>query len=287
MATWIEGDVPVAGVNIHYYRMGTAGKPPVVLLHGFSDMGLCWLRLDNDLAPDYDLYALDAIGHGQSGGPERGFRARAVGDVRAVLDALGLERPALIGHSMGAGTAARVAAEAPERVRGIALEDPPWRDDSSVPIAENTATPGTGSRAALGGSVWSEWNRTWKALSPEARRAQSATERPEWSEIDRIYWADAKAQFNLDVLRERVDSSSPPWREVVRRLTCPVLLLTGDTERGAIVTPDVAQEAATLWRMGRVVHLSGAGHNLRRERYEPFRAAVIAFLAEIHGVSKT
>lgn len=102
-----------------------------------------------------------------------------------------------------------------------------------------------------------------------------------------MYWADAKAQFNLDVLRERVDFSSPPWREVVHQLTCPVLLLTGEVERGAIVTPDVGREAAMLWRTGRVVHLPSAGHNIRREQYEPFRAAVVAFLAEIHAVSET
>jgi N-formylmaleamate deformylase len=279
MAAWTEGDVPVNGTNIHYYRMGERGKPPVVLLHGFTDMGLVWMRLATDLAPDYDLIMIDAIGHGQSGGPEHGFRARAVGDVLAVIDALGIDRPALVGHSMGAATAAGVAAEASDCLRGIALEDPPWRDDPPTPIAENSATAGTGSRAALGGPEWAEWNRAFKALSPEARRAQAAKERPEWPEIDTIYWADAKAQLNLDVLKER-NAPRPPWRDIVRRITCPVLLITADPERGAIVTPAVAEEAAHLWRTGRVVHIPGAGHNIRREQYEPYRAAIRAFLTE-------
>src|SRR5690349_6544587 len=40
MASYAEGDLPVAGVVLHYYRMGTRGQPPVVFLHGFSDGGL-------------------------------------------------------------------------------------------------------------------------------------------------------------------------------------------------------------------------------------------------------
>lgn len=279
MAAWTEGDVPAGGTTIHYYRMGTAGKPPVILLHGFTDMGLCWMRLATDLAPDYDLIMVDAIGHGQSGGPEHGFRERAAGDVLAVMDALGVERPALIGHSMGAMTAAAVAGEASDRLRGIALEDPGWRDATVAPIAENAATPGTGSSAPLGGPAWAEWNRAFKALSPEERRAQAKKERPVWPEIDTMYWADAKAQLNLDVLKYR-DAPRPPWRDVARQITCPVLLITADPERGGIVTPAVAEEATHLWRTGRVVHIPGAGHNIRREQYEPYREAVIAFLSE-------
>ena len=72
----------------------------------------------------------------------------------------------------------------------------------------------------------------------------------------------------------------PPWRDIVRRITCPVLLITADPERGGIVTPAVAEEAAHLWRTGRIVHIPGAGHNIRREQYEPYRAAVSAFLTE-------
>ena len=45
MATWSDGDLRVDGANIHYYRMGDATKQPVVLLHGFTDAGLCWMRL--------------------------------------------------------------------------------------------------------------------------------------------------------------------------------------------------------------------------------------------------
>ena len=278
MAEWSEGDLAIAETPIHYYRMGRPGGPPVVLLHGFGDAGLCWLRLARDLASDYDLVMLDAVGHGHSGGPERGFRARAVGDVLAAIDLLGLDRPALIGHSMGAATAACVAYEAPDRLRGVALEDPPWRDG---PLGILGASPeAIGSRAPLRSPAWTAWMRSLKALSPEERHAMSATERPRWAEIDRTHWADAQALFNLAILDEPLDTGRPPWREVVARITCPVLLLTAEPERGAIVTVETAAEATRLWRTGRVIKIPGAGHNLRRDQYAPFSQAVTTFLRE-------
>jgi pimeloyl-ACP methyl ester carboxylesterase len=61
------------------------------------------------------------------------------------------------------------------------------------------------------------------------------------------------------------------------------LLITGDPERGGIVTPAVADEATRLWRSGRVAHIPNTGHNIRRDRFEPYRDAVAAFLREVLG----
>lgn len=277
-ATWVEGDIRVNGINVHYYRTGDVQKPSVVLLHGFSDNGMCWRRLATDLAPDYDLVMIDAAGHGKSGGPEHGFRERAVSDVGAVIAALQLDHPALVGHSMGAGTAAGVAAEYPEQIRAIALEDPGWRDEAAPAPAR---VVGQGSRAPLGSAEWVAWNRAFKGRTPTEQHAEAIAQRPEWPQEDLPDWADAKAQFNLAVL-DAPDRTAPPslWRDLLPRITCPVLLITADPERGAIVTPKAAQEAIAGLRHGRTVHIAGAGHNIRREAYAPFADAVTAFLRE-------
>jgi pimeloyl-ACP methyl ester carboxylesterase len=267
MADWSEGDLPIGGIAIHYYRMGDRAKPPVVLLHGFTDAGLCWLRLATDLAPDYDVVMLDAAGHGKSGGVEHGFRARAISDVIAAIDGLGLERPALIGHSMGAATAAGVAAVASDRLRGIVLEDPPWRD---------APPPARGPEAVAR-------MRAFKELSPEERYERAAQDHPDWAERERKPWADSKGLLNLGVYDEVVDFGRPPWRETVAKITCPTLLITAEPERSGIVTPEVAQEASTLWRTGRVAHIPNAGHNVRRDQYGPFHTAVTNFLREVSG----
>jgi len=280
MAEWSDHDVSINGLTIHYYRMGQSDKPPVLLLHGYSDSGLAWTRLARDLAADYDLIMPDAVSHGRSSGPgPAGFRSRAVADVVALIEMLGLDRPALVGHSMGARTAAGVAAEAGDGIRCAVLEDPPWRDASPEPRAAATeqARP---SLAPTGSPRWAEWLTGWKALTPEERAARVAEERPMWADEDRLPWAESKAQFNLDALNDPMGSAPAPWRDVVSKITCPVLLITADPERGGIVTPDVAREAAGLWRTGRVVQIAEAGHNIRRDQYAPFRTAVVAFLRE-------
>ena len=99
--------------------------------------------------------------------------------------------------------------------------------------------------------------------------------------MHRLGGSGASAQKLALAILDLPAQPRPPWREVAGRITCPVLLLTGDPARGGIVTPEAAVEAARLWRSGRVVHIPGAGHNIRRDRYELYRAAVAAFLGEV------
>jgi len=222
---------------------------------------------------------IDAIGHGHSGGTEHGFRGRAADDVLAVMAGLGLDRPALLGHSMGAGTAAAVAAKAPDTIRALLLEDPGWRDampTTNDPVADN----GGGSRAALGTPSWRAWATAFKNLSKEERYAETTRERPEWHEEELGPWSEAKALLNFAVFDEPRSVGVQPWHEIAPQITAPTLLLTANPARGGIVTPETAKEALALLPNGRTVNFPEAGHNIRREAYEPFIAAVRGFLQE-------
>src|SRR5690242_9636714 len=130
MTTWFDGYVHANGINIHYYRSGGNNKPPIVLLHGFTDSGLCWTRVARDLEGDYDVIMTDARGHGRSSRlDENQFSTTLLADdAAAAIRALALNKPYLFGHSMGAITSAAVAATYPELVRALVLEDPPFMD---------------------------------------------------------------------------------------------------------------------------------------------------------------
>ena len=67
-----EGNVTIDGIKIHYYRSG-GKKPPMVLLHGATDDGLCWGRTAQELAERYDVIMPDAQGHGLSDRLGAGF----------------------------------------------------------------------------------------------------------------------------------------------------------------------------------------------------------------------
>src|ERR1051325_10647420 len=105
MAPWQSGDVEAHGIRLHYTRTGGV-KPPIVLAHGFSDDGLCWTPVAQALACDYDVIMVDARGHGHSDAPGQGYGPlNHAADLHGVITELGLQRPAVLGHSMGGATA--------------------------------------------------------------------------------------------------------------------------------------------------------------------------------------
>ncbi|MDH5822049.1 alpha/beta hydrolase [Luteimonas sp. RD2P54] len=113
------------GVRIAGLRSGNAGAPRVLALHGWLDNAASFLPLAPWLA-HLDLVAPDLPGHGRSAhlppGSDYSF-AGALHSVLDIADALGWERFALLGHSMGAGIASLVAAAAPRRIeRLLAIE---------------------------------------------------------------------------------------------------------------------------------------------------------------------
>ena len=106
-------------------RWGAPGAPRVLALHGWLDNAASFIPLAAHL-PGLDLVAVDQPGHGRSAhlppGADYSF-AGAIAGVLDVADALGWERFALLGHSMGAGIASMVAAACPQRVeRLVAIE---------------------------------------------------------------------------------------------------------------------------------------------------------------------
>lgn len=275
MSNWFSGEVIANGIRIHYWRTGGEG-PPVVLSHGITDNGLCWTRVARALEGVYDVILPDARGHGLSDAPEEGYAAEDhAADLAGLIEALGLERPrpVLVGHSMGAATVATAAADYPELVRGAVLEDPPWVADALAPSPEERAAMAQGWRADL---------VERKSQTREEIVALCRAQHPTWAEVEWGPWADSKLQVSLNALGA-VSAPHTVWQDVARRITCPILLITADPGMGAIVTPEVAQEAAGLWRNGRVVHVAGAGHNIRREQYEQYVGAVTAFLGEVQG----
>jgi N-formylmaleamate deformylase len=276
MTDWFSGDAIANGIKVHYYRTG-GDKPPVVLSHGFSDNGLCWIRVAKALEKEYDLIMPDARGHGLSDAPQTGYddQGRAA-DLAGLVEALKLDKPALMGHSMGASTTAMAAAQYPELARCIILEDPPWFSEDSP------------------------WARDRLNLSPEEQKAQAEQRRadivadksktveeiaaagrersPTWDEIEFGPWADSKQQLSPNVIGD-LGRQRAHWTEVVPRIACPTLLVIGDPDMQSIVTPATAQQAAETNALIEVVQLKGAGHNIRREQFEGFVEAVTAFLA--------
>lgn len=272
MAEWRSGSVDANGVTIQYTRTGGNGsKPVVVLAHGVTDNGLCWSPLARELERDFDLIMVDARGHGKSDGPEGSYGPDVQAeDLAALITALDLEKPAVLGHSMGAGTALVLAGTHPNLVGSILLEDPPawWTEWYDTPEARDLVS---GMKArALG----------YKSLTRDELLAAAREGHPDWSYADLEPWADAKMAFspNVLVVFEPGNRANVDWPATLGRITCPVLLIMADADRGGIITPERAEALRAMAPQTEVAHIPGAGHNIRREQFGPYVEVVREFL---------
>jgi pimeloyl-ACP methyl ester carboxylesterase len=122
------------GVRLAYLEAGPVTGEAAILLHGVTDSSRAWSRAMAAMhakRPDLHIFALDQRGHGDSSmperlryrdAPERAFRIQDfTADLLAFMDAQGLERAAIVGHSMGSFVAQQAALDRPERLTRVVL----------------------------------------------------------------------------------------------------------------------------------------------------------------------
>ncbi len=118
-----SGSVRVDGVRLHYLEWGEGGKT-LLLFPGYRQTPHVYDELAPELADEFRVVALAPRGHGESETPEDGYSvARFVEDVRGFLDARGIGRAALGGHSIGGAVLSPFATRYPERTAGLVYLD--------------------------------------------------------------------------------------------------------------------------------------------------------------------
>jgi pimeloyl-ACP methyl ester carboxylesterase len=118
----------VNGINLYYETMGT-GRP-LVLLHGGLGSGEMFGPVRPALAEHHQVIAVDLQGHGRTADIDRPIDIRLMADdIAALIDHLELERPDLVGYSLGGGVALHTAVKYPDRVgRLVVASAHIWRD---------------------------------------------------------------------------------------------------------------------------------------------------------------
>lgn len=156
---------------------GGAGGLPVMFVHSYAGSGAHWAAQLAHLRPTRRAGALDLRGHGRSDAPASGDYADSLAaDIAAVVDALGLERFVLVGHSMGGAAALAYAGAHPERVAGLVL----------------VGTPGKSSPEQSGqvmGALKADYDKTmatyWQSLLTGARPEVAARIEKEMKSVPR------------------------------------------------------------------------------------------------------
>jgi pimeloyl-ACP methyl ester carboxylesterase len=118
----------VNGIELFYEQEGNG--PDVLLIAGLADEGACWVDQVAGLRDAYRLTTFDNRGVGRSGAPPGPYRiADFAADTIALMDAVGLDRPHVVGSSMGGAIAQELALAHPGRVRSLVLNGTWCRGD--------------------------------------------------------------------------------------------------------------------------------------------------------------
>lgn len=276
---WESRDVLVNGRSMHYLRTGGEGKPPLVLVHGFSDSGAAWARVAREFENDFDIVMPDMIGHGLSARYTPGVEPDMAADLFALIGLLALDRPFICGHSMGAMVTFQAAVRYPGLARAIFLEDPPWfatRAGDPPPSEKWTS-------AAQGGeNPVARWAKTLAEKTQDELTVECRRDNPSWPEETVRVMCAAKKQLDqniIDPLATLLERAGGTWEVGISTLAIPVGIATGNPELGGIVTAGIIERVRDLNPRVACRNFPEVGHLIHFDAHAAFVAELRAFLA--------
>ena len=274
-------------VAINYAEGPPSGRP-LVLLHGGAGSWRSFLTVIPELVPKWHVYAPDFRGHGRSGRVPGGYRwINYVQDTVAFLHQQVSEPVILWGASFGGTIAVGVAAQAPDTVRALVLEDA-WL---TLQTSDEETRHFLRYRRDLVASVGS-FDDMVVALKNELVMLPGHDERVQRGVVEGddeiLLEAEALIQLDPEVytfgwdgrLAEGYDMDA-----VLAHVVCPVLLLQADLVLGGLVDDELAVHAMTLLSRGRLVSIPEARHSILQSQPEAAMQAVNEFLASLSEVA--
>lgn len=265
----------ISGVKTRHWVTGEGS--PVVLLHGITQSVESWRHNVAALSAEHRVHAVDLVGSGRSDKPPMEYSLPALaGFVRSYLEAVGLSRAALVGHSLGGAVSLELAMESPELVSKLVLVAPAGLSRAVSPFFRLTVIPGVrrivtrpsrsgaamGLRscvhdAALVSDAWVDEQHALAAL-PGAQDVFLSTLKT-WNDFGGL---------RAEILRSML--------ERLPRVKAPALVVWGKQDG---VQPVSAAEAARAGLRDAQVHLLDAcGHMPHYEHPEAFNRLALDFL---------
>jgi pimeloyl-ACP methyl ester carboxylesterase len=248
------------------------GTPTMLFLHGLTDSGEGWPEAVAHWQGDYAIVTVDQRGHGGSPRFTEDQLAAHPGDVMvddAVALLEGLDRPVVIGHSLGGAVALAAAVRRPELVRALVLEDPaPLGPDEP----QRSETRGAEFRAGI--------EESRQARDDETLLRVRRQQHPDWPESELLVTGRAEQQMDADYLAHGDWKPSIRWPELFEKVQVPTLVVSGDRPDEIVVDEAMGQGIERIANpLVRLVRIAGAGHCIRREQPEQYYALVDDWLA--------
>ncbi len=253
----VDHFVKVGDLNLHYLEWGTAGAPPVVMVHGLTGNAHAFDNLAPHFAPRYHVISVDVRGRGDSDWATDGDYSNDayVADLEGVRQALGFERFSLVGTSMGGRISLTYAGTYPDRVERTVLNDigPEVDPRGGSRIATSSRDAVTTFATIEEVMAWHRENRVgFVAMSDTQQRVaagHAVNARPEGGYV----WKMDPA-VRSDPRRPDPEAS---WN-LARRIPGPVLLVRGGASD--LLSPEIAQRMMAEMQDCSMVEVPGVGH---------------------------
>jgi pimeloyl-ACP methyl ester carboxylesterase len=249
------------GVDIHYRVVGT-GEPALVFVHGWAIDSRYWDAQVPAFARDQRVVTLDLAGHGRSGRGRKDWTVAAFAqDVRAVVEALGLGKVILVGHSMSGNVIVEAAVAMPDRVVGLVPVDT-LLDVDQVASAEQVAGMTSALRADYP-----------KAADGFMRQYMFTAATPP-ALVEEIVKDAVRFPPEIAVpILENLWRHDP--RPALRRVTAPIVAVNADK------FPTRLDHARAYAPRFDAVIVEGTGHYLMREKPERFNQRLAEAVARV------
>ena len=271
----------VVGIRVHL-KIAGHGEPTLLLLHGFADSVLVWERMMHALAPIGRVIGFDwpPFGLAERPMPEEWAENPYTLDHRVrltveLMDALGIERAILIGHSLGAVLGAEVALGHQERIQGLVLVAPARSWIRRIPkVLRSVLT--TRHLRWWGPLILRVLRRCAPALAVRAYHNRAALTHDVWN----AYWRPIKAHNWDRALWEFAASLEPlPARHRLAEVQVPTLVVTGERDR--VVPPRHSRQVSEAIPGAELVVLPNCGHEAHLESTEALAGTIRGFVERI------
>jgi pimeloyl-ACP methyl ester carboxylesterase len=267
-----DTSIALNGLRFHYRDWGNDSAQTLVLLHGLSSHARTWDGFAAAMQDDFHILALDQRGHGETEWADDYYADRMVEDVHAFVGALGLERIALLGLSMGGRNAYMYAALHPDVVERLVIVD---IGPEPSPLGRDRAR-----RRAEAQSVF-------KSPEEAFQVARAANHRPADDNLrhrvtnNLTQRSDGTWTFRYD---PALTSNDPPVRRpdpstlwpLLPKITAPTLLLRGSDSD--VLSEEMAERMTREIPQCTLVEIADSGHSIPLDRPAEFLAAVRNFL---------
>ena len=263
----------VNGARTYCYTGGKAFKadqPTVIFVHGALNDHSVWILQSRYLAHHgWNVLAVDLPGHCRSGGTPPETVEAAADFVIALMEAAGLQKAAVVGHSFGSLIALETAARAPERVSQLVLVG------TAFPMKVSPALLEASQKEPLKAlEMVNVFSRATLAPPPSAMGPGTWVYGASFALGKRVLASNK--EVNLFYLGFKACDSYTNGLEAMAKVQCPTLFVLGDTDQ--MTPPKAAQGLLKAAKQARVVTLPG-GHHEMNETPEEMLKALTGFLS--------